>query len=598
VTSAVLGNGSLLATLSPHGVVERLFWPHVDGGQHLGELRIGIADGAGTLWLDAESLRREQAYVGNGAVVRTVVAGDGIDAEIVDVVHESEPLLARSISIAGERRALVVRCRPELDERPRGIGAYTDPARGALVFYRNGTALALGVSGDAQVACRRLDGDHGRLAHGRVEGTISCDLDARALLACAFGQSPAEALALLDRATAAGGKRLVTERLRYDQARLAQVDAVDGRVGALYRRSLLVLDALADRETGAVIAAPEVDPEFVSSGGYGYVWARDLAYIVLALLAAGRRDLAVGALHWLRRAQSPEGLWAQRHDTGGRLAASWGLHQLDETGAAVFAYEAAWRELGDEQVDAELWPSARRAGELLVRVLDERGLPRSTVDLWEEREGCHAYTAAAAFGGLRAAGAMASRHEPELERPFFEAADAVRAGIERFLWSEEHGRYLRTIPARGEPDLPYPNPGHPCPRDDTTVDVSLLGLAWPFGAVDPCGERMGRTAEAVRAVLACPDGGVLRYAGDGYAGGNSWVLAALWLGLWSRQVGDAAGHGRALTYALDVATPLGLLPEQAGSDGRPAWVLPLAWSHAMLILAVRPELAVIQAVPG
>jgi GH15 family glucan-1,4-alpha-glucosidase len=344
-----------------------------------------------------------------------------------------------------------------------------------------------------------------------------------------------------------------------------------------------------------VIAAPEVDPEFVSSGGYGYVWARDLAYIVLALLAAGRRDLAVGALRWLRRAQSPEGLWAQRHDSAGRLAACWGLHQLDETGAAVFAYEAAWWTLHDEQLDAELWPSARLAGELLLSVLDERGLPRSTVDLWEEREGCHAYTAAAVFGGLRAAAAMASRHEPGLESGFARGAEAVRSGIERWLWSGEHGRYLRTIPAQGEPDLPYPNPGNACPADDATVDVSLLGLAWPFAAVDPRGERMRQTADAVRTVLACPDGGVLRYAGDRYAGGNSWVLAALWLGLWSRQIGEEAGHERALTYALAVATPLGLLPEQAGSDGRPAWVLPLAWSHAMLILAARPELDLIRA---
>jgi GH15 family glucan-1,4-alpha-glucosidase len=25
-------------------------------------------------------------------------------------------------------------------------------------------------------------------------------------------------------------------------------------------------------------------------------------------------------------------------------------------------------------------------------------------------------------------------------------------------------------------------------------------------------------------------------------------------------------------------------------DGEPAWVVPLAWSHAMLLLAARPEL--------
>jgi GH15 family glucan-1,4-alpha-glucosidase len=41
-------------------------------------------------------------------------------------------------------------------------------------------------------------------------------------------------------------------------------------------------------------------------------------------------------------------------------------------------------------------------------------------------------------------------------------------------------------------------------------------------------------------------------------------------------------------------TPLDLLPEQVLEDGRPAWVLPLAWSHAMLLLASRPELAIVR----
>jgi GH15 family glucan-1,4-alpha-glucosidase len=33
-----------------------------------------------------------------------------------------------------------------------------------------------------------------------------------------------------------------------------------------------------------------------------------------------------------------------------------------------------------------------------------------------------------------------------------------------------------------------------------------------------------------------------------------------------------------------------LLAEQVTDDGAPAWVLPLAWSHAMFVLAARPQL--------
>jgi len=87
----------------------------------------------------------------------------------------------------------------------------------------------------------------------------------------------------------------------------------------------------------------------------------------------------------------------------------------------------------------------------------------------------------------------------------------------------------------------------------------------------------------------------MRYEGDTYAGGNPWVLAALWLGLYRRQIEDAEGHARALDYARRVATPLQLLAEQVTDEGEPAWVVPLAWSHAMLALAARPELEIVRA---
>src|SRR5215218_2792091 len=108
---------------------------------------------------------------------------------------------------------------------------------------------------------------------------------------------------------------------------------------------------------------------------------------------------------------------------------------------------------------------------------------------------------------------------------------------------------------------------------------------------------MRATVAALEEKLGCPKGSVLRYEGDTYAGGNRWVLAALWLGLWHRQVGNVAGLERALEYALSAQTSLGLLPEQVTEDGEPAWVVPLAWSHAMLLLAARPELELVTLQP-
>jgi glucoamylase len=541
--------------------VEGLFWPHLDRGSHLGELRFGIESGGQTSWLD-ELEAWEQSYLQDTTVLLT----RGDDVELVDLVHELEPVLLRRVTHAGGDARLVVHCRPELDGMTRALAASVDGNR--VVFYRRNVALAVGAVGAEAFSTEP----------GATEGGISCPLDGTAVVALAFGASSREAVARLDAALQQDFNSLVTGRRRHDAGRLSSAlrpTVATPDIGPLYRRTLLVLDVLADRDSGAVIAAPELDPHFESSGGYGFVWGRDLAFIVLAFLAAGRSDLAARALRWFPRAQEPEGLWLQRHWTDGSLAPSWCKHQLDETGAILFAYEAAWRELRDKTLDADLWPSARRAAEFLLGTIEEDGIPCATADLWEERDGRHAFTAAAIYGGLRAAAALARRHEPARAESYDEAAEVIREGIERELWSDFHGRYLRSI-------------------GDPVADVSLLGLAWPFAAVDPAGERMRVTVAALEAELGCPAGGVMRYAGDTYAGGNKWVLAALWFGLWHRQVGDEPGLERALGHALAAQTELGLLPEQVTEDGEPAWVVPLAWSHAMLLLASRPELELVR----
>lgn len=562
--AAVLGNGSLLVTLSDRGRVEGLFWPNVDRGPHLGELRLGLELDGELHWLDDDSDEVwEQSYLLDTNVLLT----RGADVELVDLVHEREPVLLRSVTCARPNARLVVHCRPELDGATRSLAASVDGNR--VVFYRRDIALAIGA----------LGGEPFSTGLGDTEGGLACPLRGTAVVACAFGSSSREAVGRLDAALQQDFKTLVEGRRRHDAGRLssAQRPSVENPgVSALYRRTLLALDLLTDRRTGAVIAAPELDPGFARSGGYGFVWGRDLAFIVLAFLAAGRHDLAEHALRWLPHAQEPEGLWLQRHWTDGSLAPSWCKHQLDETGAIVFAYEAGWRTLRDRALDAELWPSARRAAEFMLGTIEEDGIPCATADLWEEREGRHAFTAAAIHGGLRAAASMARRHEPQLAETYEGVAEQIREAIDSELWSDFHGRYLRSI-------------------GDPTLDVSLLGLAWPFAAVDPAGERMRATVAALESELGCPAGSLMRYAGDTYAGGNKWVLAALWLGLWHRQVGDRAGHERSLDYAVSAQTSLGLLPEQVTDDGEPAWVVPLAWSHAMLLLAARPELEAVSA---
>jgi glucoamylase len=611
--AAILGNSSLLATISERGEIERLFWPNVDHGQHLGELRLGLERDGTIAWLDDAPCSWKQSYADGSSVLCTTADHEGTTVEITDLVTPAEPVLVRGIRSTSASR-LVVRIAPSLDGDERSGAGYVDPGSGALVFYLRGVALAVAlIAQHTETTLRESNGHEPTqdvvVHRAPVDGTVSGALVGEARVVVAFGATPDEAIARLRRPSTVDFDVLVAERTAYDRETIALARPAEGeaRVGDLYARSLLVLEQLTDRQTGATIAAPEFDPSFEQSGGYGFVWPRDLGYVVLSFLAAGRGDLAVPALRWLAREQAPEGLWLQRYWTDGSLAPSWGLHQVDETGMAVFAYEAAWRELGDATLDRELWPSARAAADFLCGFMDEEtGLPLPSVDLWEQTDGQHSYSAAATYGGLAAVAAMAIRHEPSLEARYREAAERVRAAIDEYLWSEEHGRYLRSLwvgrsdelgeepPAAFDRPLRYPTKAvRSVDHEDARVDSSLLGLAWPFRAVDPASPRMRATLGAVERELRLDDGGVLRHEDDDYAGGNPWLISTLWLGLAERQAGDDSGHRASIDYALARQTSLGLLPEQVTRDGEPAWVVPLGWSHAMFILAARPELAIV-----
>jgi glucoamylase len=620
--NAILGDGSLLLTLSARGRIQQLWWPHVDHDPHLGDLRLGVHDDGSFTWLDDPSLIHEQRCEPDADVLRTTVDGAAFGtAEVTDAVAVDAPVLVRRVRVPRGRVGVFVR--PELHGTVQAGGGYIDPASGALVLHRRDRVVAVGldVPATAEVgerdrgepsedvlAADRLRG--AGVVHGEVDGAVLADAPAvEVTVAISVAASHAVALQQL---------REVLERgagLVLDQRRAAAATVLDrlprplveGDAAALERRSHLVFGLVADEATGGVLAAPEQDPWFRRSGGYGFVWPRDLAFILLAHLASGRDDLAVPALRWLLRSQGPDGIWQQRSWTDGSLAPSWGT-QLDETGAVLAAYGVAAASstsgaLADGELAEGLWRSTRLGADALVAALDATtGLPAPSMDLWEERVGVHAYTAAATYAGLVAAAGLATRHDPARAAGWRDAAERVRAGIQTHLWSDEHGRYLRSIDVarsdRGGAPVPAcygllaehaTDPVGSVEPIDPVVDVSLLGLVYPFGVLEADDPRMAATLDAVEGHLRAADGGLYRYEGDPYIGGNPWVLTTLWSGLVRRERG-AAVPAAGIDYALRAATSTGLLPEQVdAATGEPAWIVPLTWSHAMFVLAARPD---------
>jgi glucoamylase len=122
---------------------------------------------------------------------------------------------------------------------------------------------------------------------------------------------------------------------------------------------------------------------------------------------------------------------------------------------------------------------------------------------------------------------------------------------------------------------------------DHTTDSSLLGLVFPFKVLDPSDKMMRQAARAVATRLCSPKvGGIMRYEGDHYVGGNPWILTTLWLAIYYQEAGMTARAVRLIKWAIEHATDLGLLTEQVDKrTGKPIWAVPLGWSHAMYIIA-------------
>lgn len=286
----------------------------------------------------------------------------------------------------------------------------------------------------------------------------------------------------------------------------------------------------------------------------------------------------------------------------GNLAPSWGL-QIDETGTIIWGILQHYLQTGDIDFLINMWDNIKKGVEFLIGFIDKStGLPGLSYDLWEERFGVHAYSSAAVYAGICAGTEVAGilNIPGDYKENWEKAAVELRNSIDKHFWREEKGIFLRSILTKLNP-WGY-EPGNETKviqvnqkgykRDvtlaDSKVDVSLIGLAVPFGVYNLYDPKIESTARRIEESLASyPTRGIKRYEGDNYIGGNPWVIATLWIALYYAKTKKYKKARSYFDWAVKSCTEMGFLPEQVDREnGRPAWVIPLTWSHAMFILVL------------
>ncbi|MQL51252.1 hypothetical protein GFC01_03040 [Desulfofundulus thermobenzoicus] len=679
---AVIGNGRMLATIKGNGELYRLFWPHIDQVQHLGQLIAGIRETGPSpgmvQWLHDAAWNGEQRYLDENALVFTTRRRDdlALAVEQADFILPEDDVLVRHYQVqnlAGHARnmQMVVYCTFLIDESALYDTMYIHFPQQALIQFRRNIFLALNAPGyplaGYHTGRRDTPGDPlAAASRGEFFGNSSTLRAGAGAVAWNLGEiAPGESRQFTLYLAAASGERDVLQILSRmagetanhwqkitvefweqwlgrpsvtagiqnenpdnrsekgehraevpagndgeepdhiprPQANIEIVPSDKDDEERACRRSLMVLKLLSNRDTGGNIAAPEFDPFYMACGGYGYCWPRDGMYTALALDQAGYHQEARDFYLFAARVQNADGSWQQRYFTNGSWAPTWG-QQIDQVGAVLWGYHHHFALTGDRDFLAEIWPSADLgAGYLVDHLSEKNGLPQPGLDLWEDNFAQSTYAAAAVYGGLVGASLLAEiKGEAEKADRWRRAASGIKESIIAHLWNPDRQCFYRAINRqvgcydyqcaldRGDYAWTGKEPSGLYEtfwvEKDTRIDAAVLGLVFPFTVLKPDDPRMNAAIGTLEQVLGNKQvGGLHRYEGDNYAGGNPWVLTTLWLGIVRALRGEREAARALYRWALDNASPTGLLPEQVNKErGGPAWVLPLGWSHAMYIL--------------
>lgn len=648
--SAVLGNGRVLACLDENGSLAQLFYPHVDAGPHVHSFLMGLqvsppatlAD-TGTedqevVWLADPAWTHKLSYVVGAAVLLCTSTHSTLNIQVEQeiFVHHNCDALVNKIRYINHGTVpltckLVIYAGFDFNYRKSGQTCYFNTATSILCFFASDRYISLACDKPVEgFACDRGD-SHGQdgifqavsrgqfnehvYAFGRVQGAVRYDLgmiDAgnttTSQVQMCFGRSFDDLSTVSTLLAQSGPGAEETVQWWQEQFKSSLPDINSTIVRDVYQRSLITLKLLTDSQTGGIVAAPEFDPEYQSCGGYGFCWPRDGAFIGHTLDIAGQYAHARAFYDWTLRTQEASGGWYQRYYMRGALAPTWGLIQFDEIGAVVWAICRHIQQTEDFAYGQKVFAPLTRACEYMRKELDaETGLAPITWDLWEEREGISTYACACTWAAFHELARLATSLERAAEaEQWTMAAARLKQAIETHLWDASLGRFLRGIKTRISAadaerlrreqvvadtnilSVTRVNKTEYMLRHDTVVDASILGLSVPFGVFPASDSRMIATAEAVATHLTSPVGGIARYKGDQYRGGNPWIICTLWLALQYINAGDKEQGYQLYNWALEHRTPLNLFSEQIDLRmGKPCWANPLAWSHAMFLLATR-----------
>ena len=566
--NALVGNSKILGCLTDKGELIRLYYPNIDYYQNVDTFKLGIARDNHIEWLN-DGNKVSQYYDTN--IVYTNLRLNDIDVTQRDYVLIDRSVLVRNFKFSKKVNLFIYsKLNSNVNRLISGM-----VVKDALIQYC--PDFYMSTFSNVRIDNYQINNSKYTLenAYLNPEDYIGMSDDSAILyrdtdeitLYISLSDTLKDSFKEMEYLKMQSENELFEKTKKYWTEYLSKynLDIVDGEnEKKIIERSAFLFALLSNKETGGVIASPDIDESFTKCGRYGYCWPRDAIFIMKALSILGMNDL-VGNFYkkWATKAQLSDGLFEQRYYANGELAPSWGI-QIDETASILLGIY----EFGKCRQLEELIVKATNA---LLNFLDEDFKSKSCFDLWEERKGSHLYATASIYEALKASRKMllkiGKRKHFELYNKIEKTLPKISASIRKNFVKD--GVFVRST-------------------DNMQFDISTLALISPFETIDINNSIIKNTLQEIEKRLRLDNGGYLRYEGDNYIGGNAWIISSLWLAMCYIKTGNIDRAKELFSWVTNHADSMCFLPEQIERNGHnTAWVSQLAWSHAMYIIVAK-----------